>query len=270
MTVPSNRDAAVLVLGASRGLGRGIAEALARIGFTVGVGCRKQEDAENVSGAIRASHGRAVPIVVDVTRSDTVEVAVGAVRGAASHFAGLVNNAGVIHPIGHIADTDPTLWAEALHANLSGPYLGVRAALPHMAAGSIIVNVSSGAASNSMEGWGAYCCTKAGLAMLTRMIDHEYRAKGIHAYGFRPGVVDTDMQGGHPGCLRSGPRICPARRLMSAIRPYGSGSKPPGRRLGAAREAEIRRTSGVPGSSPVRRVRSAPDGRRGRAAGFRA
>jgi hypothetical protein len=40
-----------------------------------------------------------------------VEVAVDAVRGAASHFAGLVNNAGVIHPIGHIADTDPTLWA---------------------------------------------------------------------------------------------------------------------------------------------------------------
>lgn len=70
MPVPSNREAAVLVLGASRGLGRGIAEALARIGFTVGVGCRKPEDAEDVSGAIRASHGRAVPIVVDVTRSD--------------------------------------------------------------------------------------------------------------------------------------------------------------------------------------------------------
>jgi NAD(P)-dependent dehydrogenase (short-subunit alcohol dehydrogenase family) len=84
---------------------------LARIGFTVGVGCHKPEDAKNVSGAIRVSYGRAVPIVVDVTRSDTVEVAVGAVRGAASHFAGLVNNAGVIHPIGHIADTDPTLWA---------------------------------------------------------------------------------------------------------------------------------------------------------------
>jgi len=195
MPVLSNRDAAVLVLGASRGLGRGIAEALARIGFTVGVGCRKPEDAEDVSGAIRASHGRAVPIVVDVTRSDTVEAAVGAVRGAASRFAGLVNNAGVIHPIGHIADTDPTLWVEALHANLLGPYLGARAALPHLDAGGVIVNVSSGAASNPMEGWGAYCCTKAGLAMLTRMIDHEYRAKGIHAYGFRPGVVDTDMQG---------------------------------------------------------------------------
>jgi NAD(P)-dependent dehydrogenase (short-subunit alcohol dehydrogenase family) len=181
MTARSNHDAAVLVLGASRGLGRGIAEALAQIGFTVGIGCRKLENAKDVSGAIRSAGGRAVPIVVDVTQNDMVEAAVGAIRGAAPRFAGLVNNAGVIHPIGHIADTDPALWAEALHANLLGPSLGARAALPHLDPGGVIVNVSSGAASTPMGGWGAYCCTKAGLAMLTRMIDHEYRDRGIYA-----------------------------------------------------------------------------------------
>jgi NAD(P)-dependent dehydrogenase (short-subunit alcohol dehydrogenase family) len=56
----------------------------------------------------------------------------------------------------------------------------------------VVVNISSGAAGHAMEGWSAYCCSKAGLAMLTQVIAHEHA--NIRAYGFRPGVVDTDMQ----------------------------------------------------------------------------
>ena len=57
------------------------------------------------------------------------------------------------------------------------------------------VNVSSGAASRPLEGWSAYCAGKAGLAMLTRSLHLELGERGVRAYGLRPGVVDTDMQG---------------------------------------------------------------------------
>jgi NAD(P)-dependent dehydrogenase (short-subunit alcohol dehydrogenase family) len=61
--------------------------------------------------------------------------------------------------------------------------------------GGTIVNLSSGAAHKPMEGWSAYCAGKAGLAMVTRSLHLEYAARGVRAFGFAPGVVDTDMQG---------------------------------------------------------------------------
>src|SRR5690606_21246900 len=106
---------------------------------------------------------------------------------------GTVNNAGVIEPIGRIADTDAATWARLITVNLVGAFNGVHAVLPRLAPGGAIVNISSGAASNPMEGWSAYCASKAGLAMLTRSIHDEYGDR-VRAYGFRPGVVDTAMQ----------------------------------------------------------------------------
>jgi NAD(P)-dependent dehydrogenase (short-subunit alcohol dehydrogenase family) len=84
----------------------------------------------------------------------------------------------------------------ALHRiNLTGPYNACHAALPHLLErGGTIINVSSGAAHRPLEGWSAYCSSKAGLAMLTRSIMLEYGDRGIRAYGFSPGTVRTDMQ----------------------------------------------------------------------------
>jgi NAD(P)-dependent dehydrogenase (short-subunit alcohol dehydrogenase family) len=186
--------ATVLVLGASRGLGRAIALALGQAGFAVGVGCRKQEDAETVAREVEATGVGAMPLVVDVADYASVEAAA---RAAASQggLAGVVNNAGIIDPIGRIADTDPAAWARLIDINVTGAYHGVRAALPLLASSGVVVNISSGAASSPMEGWSAYCASKAALAMLTRAVGHEYGPAGILAYGFRPGVVDTGMQG---------------------------------------------------------------------------
>jgi NAD(P)-dependent dehydrogenase (short-subunit alcohol dehydrogenase family) len=61
--------------------------------------------------------------------------------------------------------------------------------------GGAVVNISSGAASHPMEGWSAYCASKAAVAMLTRSVAHEYGSQGVLSFGYRPGVVDTDMQG---------------------------------------------------------------------------
>jgi NAD(P)-dependent dehydrogenase (short-subunit alcohol dehydrogenase family) len=108
----------------------------------------------------------------------------------------LVNNAGVIEPIGALAETDPDAWKRSIEVNLVGAYHTARATLPQMleAGNGTVINVSSGAAHRPLEGWGAYCAGKAGLAMLTEAIALECADAGIRAFGLAPGVVDTDMQ----------------------------------------------------------------------------
>jgi NAD(P)-dependent dehydrogenase (short-subunit alcohol dehydrogenase family) len=108
----------------------------------------------------------------------------------------VVNNAGVIEPIAMVGAADPREWARSIEINLIGAYYAIRAVLPGMLerGHGNIVNVSSGAAIRPLEGWGAYCAGKAGLAMLTRSIDLEHHAGGIRVFGFQPGTTDTDMQ----------------------------------------------------------------------------
>ncbi|MCR6670745.1 SDR family oxidoreductase [Devosia ginsengisoli] len=189
-----NAKGAVLILGASRGLGEAIAFAVGQAGFAVGVGCRKSEDAEAVSARLQQAGAAALPLMVDVTDAAGVTRAVEAMAGWHGKVAGLVNNAGIIDPIARLSDTDAKAWGRLIEINVIGAYHGVRAVLPYLSAGGVVVNVSSGAASHAMEGWSAYCTSKAALAMLTQSIHHEYGAQNILAFGFRPGVVDTGMQ----------------------------------------------------------------------------
>lgn len=189
---PTTRPA--LILGASRGIGRAAALAIAAAGRVVGVGCRNPADADSVVQEIIEAGGSAMPLTVDVTDHASVLSSVDRLCKTHGPLGALINNAGTIGPIGHLADTDPAAWEQAIRVNLVGAYNGLHAALPRMGGNGVVVNVSSGAANRPTEGWSAYCASKAGLEMLTRMVDHEYSGKGIRVYGFRPGIVDTDMQ----------------------------------------------------------------------------
>ena len=189
----SNDRRAVLVVGASRGLGEAIALDLAARGFLVGAACRRLEDADRVVEAIRERGGEGLPLKVDVSDFASIDAAAQSLARRSPGIAGLVNNAGLIEPIAPLIETDPGEWQRLITVNLVGAYFAVRAAAPLMSAGAI-VNLSSGAASNAMEGWSAYCASKAGLAMLTRCIDHELGASDLAVYGYRPGLVDTGMQ----------------------------------------------------------------------------
>jgi len=124
------------------------------------------------------------------------EAAVAATREKFGGMSILINNAGVIEPIGRLAEADPAQWAQNIQINLTGAFNMARAALPGMIDGGsgAIVNVSSGAAHRPLEGWSAYCSAKAGMAMLTRAIHLENHGEGVRIYGFAPGTVDTDMQ----------------------------------------------------------------------------
>lgn len=184
-----------IVTGASRGLGRAIALELARAGAAVAVTARSQADLDQVAGEVESLGGEALPLSCDVSSEARVRRMAERVREELGPVTVLVNNAGVIEPIGLIGELDGKEWERALAVSLAGPFHASQAVLADFAArgGGVILNVSSGAGYNPKEGWSAYCSTKAGLAMLTRSIAHELGGRGVLAYGFRPGVVDTEM-----------------------------------------------------------------------------
>jgi NAD(P)-dependent dehydrogenase (short-subunit alcohol dehydrogenase family) len=90
----------------------------------------------------------------------------------------------------------PDAWGHLIDVNVKGVFNGFHAALPVMKArgGGSFLTVSSGAAHRPVEGWSAYCASKAAVAMLTRSLDLENRSAGIRAIGLSPGTVATDMQ----------------------------------------------------------------------------
>ncbi len=180
-----------LVTGASRGLGEGAARALAKAGAKVMLVAR---DGALVEKVAREIGGEA--LACDVADYAAVEHAIAATRKRLGGLDILVNNAGVIEPIADLSESDPAVWARNIQINLIGAYNVVRAVLDGMikSGGGSIINISSGAAYRPLEGWGAYCAGKAGLAMVTRSIALETKGQGIRIFGFSPGTIDTDMQ----------------------------------------------------------------------------
>ena len=180
------------VMGASVGIGASVAEILVAQGASIAIAARRGDELRALAARLGP---KVLPLVCDVADYGAVKATVDA---AAAHFGRLdhlVNNAGVIEPIGRVGDTDPAAWARAIQINLVGAYHAIHATLPHLLASrGVIVNVSSGAAHRPLEGWASYCASKAGLAMLGRALMLEYGAQGLRVYGFAPGTVRTAMQ----------------------------------------------------------------------------
>lgn len=177
----------VIITGASRGIGAATARHFASQGAKVVLAARS---AEALSDLAAETGGVAVPC--DIANRADVETLI----QTAGQVDVLINNAGLIDPIARLEDSDPDDWSRVVDVNLKGVYYATRAVLPDMAArkSGTIINISSGAAQNALEGWSHYCATKAAVLMLTRATDKEMRAKGIRCMGLSPGTVATDMQ----------------------------------------------------------------------------
>ena len=185
-----------IVTGGSRGIGAAASRALAGAGAAIVIVARDGNAAASTAEVIKANGGDACGLSCDVADYGAVEAMAGETRRRFGTPDILVNNAGVIEPIGALAHSDPAAWARNININLIGAFNVVRAVLPHMLAngGGTIVNLSSGAAHQPLEGWSAYCCAKSGLAMLTKTLARETAQSGLRIFGLSPGTVDTEMQ----------------------------------------------------------------------------
>lgn len=239
-----------LITGASRGIGAGIARAMAAAGARCLLAARDLEACTALAGELG---GGARAIACDVAEESQVEALFAGIAAQEGGFDILINNAGVIGPIGHAGDVALGEWRRNIEINLIGAFDCARHAVRAFGTnGGVIVNISSGAAVQALEGWSAYCAGKAGLAMLTRSLQLEYGERGLSVYGLSPGTVATDMQvairasGINPVSQippeNHGPVEAPARLAvwLAAARPDDlAGGEV------SIRDAEIRRRAGL-------------------------
>ena len=171
----------VVLTGASRGIGAAAAEAIAAAGGRLMLLARSADDITALATRLRRDGAQAEAMTCDVAEFSQVRAAVARAHEAFGRIDALVNNAGVIEPIGPLAATDPRAWSYSVDINFKGVFHGMRAALPAMRAqgSGVIVNLGAGAAHNPLEGWGHYCASKAATAMLTRCAHLENRGRGV-------------------------------------------------------------------------------------------
>ena len=183
----------VIITGASRGIGEAAAEVFAAAGANVGLLARSSGAISEIAARIG---DKAMAIPCDVSDFASLEGAIRKVEEAFGPTDVLINNAGAVEPISHLAEADPDAWGKIIDINLKGVFYGMRAVMPAMiASGSgTIITISSGAAHGPVEAWSHYCSSKAGAAMLTRCADKEAGAAGLRIMGLSPGTVATQMQ----------------------------------------------------------------------------
>jgi 3-oxoacyl-[acyl-carrier protein] reductase len=180
-----------VVTGGNRGIGRGIAEALAREGATVALTARSASAADQ---AAREIGGGAFGVLCDVRAWESVERLFREVEKRAGGTDILVNNAG-IGVFGPVAEMDPDDWRAVIETNLNGVFYCCHEAIPQMKrrGGGYIFNISSLAGKNPIVNGAAYNASKFGLNGFSEALMMEVRYDGIRVSYLMPGSVATDF-----------------------------------------------------------------------------
>lgn len=180
-----------MVTGASRGIGRAIAERAVAAGDRVCLVARSS----TVEGVAAELGQRAIGIAADITDPQQVQDCCAKVAEAWGGVDVLVNSAG-LHRGGRVDSLAIADWDATLATNLTGPMHVIRAALPFMGAGGSIVNVGAVVGFRGFPGDSCYGASKAGLAGLTNVLAAELARRGIRVNLVAPGFVMTEMTSG--------------------------------------------------------------------------
>ena len=183
-----------LVTGASRGIGRAIALALAEAGADVACAARSVAALGETAAALNALGRRAVAVTADVTSADEVERMVERVVGEFGRIDVLVNNAGAL--FGKAAEkVSAAEWRGLLEVDLTGAFFCAQAAGRRMIAqrSGRIINVGSIFGELGTRGFAAYAAAKAGLHALTRSLAYEWARYGVTVNCLAPGYIRTDF-----------------------------------------------------------------------------
>ncbi|HEY8148653.1 MAG TPA: 3-oxoacyl-[acyl-carrier-protein] reductase [Vicinamibacteria bacterium] len=184
----------VLVTGASRGIGRAIAEALAAAGAAVVLGARDETRLAEAVDAIVSAGGRASAVPLDVCHRPSVDAALAAVLQRHGRIDGLVNNAGITRD-NLLLRMKAEEWEAVLSTNLTGVYHCTQAVLRPMLKqrSGRIVNVTSVVGITGNAGQANYAASKAGVIGFTKSIAREVASRAITVNAVAPGFIDTEM-----------------------------------------------------------------------------
>jgi len=181
-----------LVTGGGSGIGAAIAERFVADGAKVCITGRRKEMLEKVAESLPS--GSVVICQGDVSKEEDVKRMVETTMKFGGKLDVLVNNAGTNHPA-PITELDPKMWQEVIEVNLTGPYLLMKAVIPHMLkeGGGSIISISSLGGMRCLPSYPAYCSSKAGLIMLTQQVALDYGRHNIRCNAVCPGGVKTEM-----------------------------------------------------------------------------
>jgi NAD(P)-dependent dehydrogenase (short-subunit alcohol dehydrogenase family) len=199
-----------LVTGGSRGLGKNMALNLAQKGIDVILTYHSQQaEADSVVAEIKTLGRQAAALQLDAGNTSSFDAFFDQVTASlrdtfqAERFHFLINNAGTsLHAA--FADTTEAQFDEVVNVHLKGPFFLTQLALPLLADGGRIINISSGLARFSYPGSSAYAAVKGAIEVLTRYQAKELGARGITANVVAPGAIATDFSG---GMVRDNPQV---------------------------------------------------------------
>ncbi|NLX05382.1 MAG: SDR family oxidoreductase [Phycisphaerae bacterium] len=186
----------VLVTGASRGIGRATATALAADGATVVLAARAVDELARTAEAVRQAGGEALTVPVELTDEASIRSLVATVEQKLGRLDVLINNAGVTHS-GPLQDTPTDRFDHLMAVNVRGPFILIREALPLLCQSDcgIIVNVSSVVGVKGYPYQSAYTASKHALRGMSIALAEELRAekRNVRVHVICPGGVDTEM-----------------------------------------------------------------------------
>jgi NAD(P)-dependent dehydrogenase (short-subunit alcohol dehydrogenase family) len=181
-----------LVTGGGKGLGAAIAKRFITEGAKVCISGRQQAALDETAGLLPS--GTMATCSGDVSKLEDVQRMIDTTMDFGGGIDILINNAG-IDPAGSVVDLDPEVWRQVMDVNLTGPFLSMKVAIPHMikAGGGSIINISSLGGLRCLPAMPAYASSKAGLIMLTKQAALDYGRHKIRCNVVCPGATRTKM-----------------------------------------------------------------------------
>jgi 3-oxoacyl-[acyl-carrier protein] reductase len=192
-TMSSLKGKVAVVTGASRGIGRGIAERLAKDGATIVVNYTKSAgEAEKVVSGIKGQGGNAMAVQADVSKVEDIRRLFQETKKVYGRLDILVNNAGIFWAK-PILETTEEEYDQMFAVNAKGQFFALQEAAKHMAEGGRIVNISTGGTKRAFPGISAYGGSKSALEFFTKVAAKELGPKHITVNTVSPGYTETDM-----------------------------------------------------------------------------
>jgi 3-oxoacyl-[acyl-carrier protein] reductase len=189
------QDRVAIVTGAGGGFGEGIARYFAELGAKVVVADIRADAAREVAAGIEAAGGQALPVTVDVTRSDSVKAMVDAAVSRFGKLDILVNNAGTTHKNRPMLEVDEATFDRVYATNVKSLYLGAIHAVPVLRAngGGVIVNIASTAGLRPRPGLTWYNGTKGAAIVITKSMAAELAPDRIRVCAVNPVMGETGL-----------------------------------------------------------------------------